>query len=272
MTKAILHGIMYCPVGDYANPQVVERFASIAESSGWEGFFMNDHVVYDRVTTPPVLDVWIGLTIVASVTANMQLGALMVPLCHRQPDLIANNLRALSWLAPDRIVLGVGLGSPPDDYELSHGLEGAEARRMKSLRNLRLIRENLARVVMPPWIFPSDSSSSRSSNRVISQVWFGGRWPGSTLSRDIALCDGVFFERPTGSLSPLDVRDIRSTYAHVNSSLSIAVEVMSPPSADAVSDLVDAGATWILQYVGWRNDCLSSTESLISAGPTGDNW
>src|SRR5207342_1381568 len=73
------------------DPAVVVDLARAAEASGWDGFFLWDHLRWDDVQD--VHDPWVLLGAIAQV---------------------AEHLVTLDHLSGGRAVLGVGLGEPPD--------------------------------------------------------------------------------------------------------------------------------------------------------------
>jgi alkanesulfonate monooxygenase SsuD/methylene tetrahydromethanopterin reductase-like flavin-dependent oxidoreductase (luciferase family) len=95
--------------GPFSDPALVIEFARLAEQSGWDGFFLWDHL--DRPTHHPLLDPWIALAAVAANTQRITFGALVTPLPRRRPWKVAREVVALDHLSHGRIIFGAGLGS-----------------------------------------------------------------------------------------------------------------------------------------------------------------
>ena len=109
-------------VPPFTDPSTVVDLASTAEASGWDGFFLWDHLRWDDVQD--VHDPWVMLGAIAQVTERMLLGTMVTPLSRRRPWVVAKHLVTLDHLSGGRAVLGVGLGEPPD---LDFGDLGDEA-------------------------------------------------------------------------------------------------------------------------------------------------
>ena len=99
-------------VPPFTDPAVVVDLARTAEASGWDGFFLWDHLRWDDVQD--VHDPWVLLGAIAQVTERMLLGTMVTPLSRRRPWVVAKHLVTLDHLSGGRAVLGVGLGEPPD--------------------------------------------------------------------------------------------------------------------------------------------------------------
>jgi alkanesulfonate monooxygenase SsuD/methylene tetrahydromethanopterin reductase-like flavin-dependent oxidoreductase (luciferase family) len=109
-------------VPPFTDPSTVVDLAGTAEASGWDGFFLWDHLRWDDVQD--VHDPWVLLGAIAQVTERMLLGTMVTPLSRRRPWVVAKHLVSLDHLSGGRAVLGVGLGEPPD---LDFGDVGDEA-------------------------------------------------------------------------------------------------------------------------------------------------
>jgi alkanesulfonate monooxygenase SsuD/methylene tetrahydromethanopterin reductase-like flavin-dependent oxidoreductase (luciferase family) len=99
-------------VPPFTDPGTVVDLARSAEASGWDGFFLWDHLRWDDVQD--VHDPWVLLGAIARETERMLLGPMVTPLSRRRPWVLAKHLVTLDHLSGGRAVLGVGLGEPPD--------------------------------------------------------------------------------------------------------------------------------------------------------------
>jgi alkanesulfonate monooxygenase SsuD/methylene tetrahydromethanopterin reductase-like flavin-dependent oxidoreductase (luciferase family) len=86
-----------------------------AEQAGWDGVFLWDNVVFQRQSRLDVHDPWVLLGAMAQATERVRLGTLVTPLARRRPWMVARHLTTLDHLSRGRVVLGVGIGEPPDD-------------------------------------------------------------------------------------------------------------------------------------------------------------
>src|ERR1700731_1309809 len=93
------------------DPRLLAELAQRAEGSGWDGFFLWDHLVY-RPPVRAVADPWVALAAIACATERIRLGPLVTPLSRRRVHKLARETVTLDLLSSGRLTLGVGLGSP----------------------------------------------------------------------------------------------------------------------------------------------------------------
>lgn len=85
-----------------------------AETAGWDGVFLWDHVRWDVARGLDIHDPWVLLTAIAVRTERIRLGTAVTPLARRRPWTLAKQLGTLDHLSAGRTILGVGLGAPDD--------------------------------------------------------------------------------------------------------------------------------------------------------------
>jgi hypothetical protein len=100
--------------GDFHDLRAIAELAHDAEVAGWDGFFLWDHILYAR-TKRPVIDPWIALAAIAMRTERIRFGPLVTALARRRPWKVARETVSLDHLSGGRLILGVGLGFPPDN-------------------------------------------------------------------------------------------------------------------------------------------------------------
>ncbi|MGY5870917.1 MAG: LLM class flavin-dependent oxidoreductase [Candidatus Thorarchaeota archaeon] len=109
-------GISLPNFGWFGDIDFLVEVAVEAEEAGWDGFFLWDHMLVfkqdDMVL--PFVDPWIALTAIACNTSKMQLGPLVTPLPRRRPWKVAREALTLDHISKGRLILGVGIGAPPD--------------------------------------------------------------------------------------------------------------------------------------------------------------
>jgi len=104
---------LYVPtINDYSDPQRLITLAQTAERSGYDGFFLWEHLVLVPGGTTPLLDATVMLGALAQATRRLRLGAMITPLARRRPWKFAKELATLDQLSLGRMVCGVGLGEP----------------------------------------------------------------------------------------------------------------------------------------------------------------
>ena len=92
--------------GASGNPNLVVELAERADASGWDGFFLWDHLI---AWQQPISDPWVMLGAVAARTTRMTIGPLIVPLARRRPQKVALEAATLAvprcrpgrWRLPD---------------------------------------------------------------------------------------------------------------------------------------------------------------------------
>lgn len=106
------HGISVPNFGRFSDPTAVTELAILAEASGWDGFFVWDHIVVSDGTS--VADPWVLLASIARSTETIELGPMVTPVPRRRPWVLARQATTVDHLSGGRLVLGVGIGFPPD--------------------------------------------------------------------------------------------------------------------------------------------------------------
>ena len=84
-------------VPPFTDPASSSTWPVAAEASGWDGFFLWDHLRWDDVQD--VHDPWVLLGAIAQLTARMLLGTLVTPLSRRRPWVVAKHLVTLDHLS-----------------------------------------------------------------------------------------------------------------------------------------------------------------------------
>jgi alkanesulfonate monooxygenase SsuD/methylene tetrahydromethanopterin reductase-like flavin-dependent oxidoreductase (luciferase family) len=99
--------------GDWADPRTMVSLARDAETAGWDGFFLWDHIRFSA-TPVPVQDPWVLLSAIATSTERLVIGPMVTPLPRRRPWVVARQAVSIDHLSNGRMLLGVGLGEPRD--------------------------------------------------------------------------------------------------------------------------------------------------------------
>ena len=103
------HALLIPPVGSFSDPRVLVDVAVAAETAGWDGVFVWDHVLRGK---PPleIADPWIALAAIAMATDRVRIGPAVTPLTRRRPIKLAREATSLDHLSDGRLTLGLGLG------------------------------------------------------------------------------------------------------------------------------------------------------------------
>jgi alkanesulfonate monooxygenase SsuD/methylene tetrahydromethanopterin reductase-like flavin-dependent oxidoreductase (luciferase family) len=103
--------------GNGVDAALVAEWAVVAETAGWDGFFLWDHLFAFAPGPVDVVDPWIALTAAACATQQIRLGTLVTPLPRRRPLVLARQSVTLDRLSHGRLVLGVGTGGGPFEWD-----------------------------------------------------------------------------------------------------------------------------------------------------------
>jgi F420-dependent oxidoreductase-like protein len=96
----------------------IVEVATVAESSGFDGFFLMDHVQQiGGVGRPedPMLEPYTLLGAVAARTSRLTLGTLVTSVVYRNPALLAKMVTTLDIISGGRAILGIGAGWYEDE-------------------------------------------------------------------------------------------------------------------------------------------------------------
>lgn len=247
-------GIFVPPFDDLADPRTLVELAQRAERSGWDGFFLWDHVDY-RAPVSAVADAWIALAAIAGATERLRLGPMVTPLSRRRVQKVARETATLDRLSAGRLTLGVGLGSDRNG-ELEPFGEEVDPR-----RRAELLDRGLDRLAS----FWAGEFEPRPLQTPRIPVWVAGRW--KTRRRPLeraARWDGFFpIEVPSPDALARLAEEIAELRDGAQGAFDLVTEI--PPGA-AAGSWEAAGATWVLTDFDQRPG-LDKVEAVIDAGP-----
>jgi alkanesulfonate monooxygenase SsuD/methylene tetrahydromethanopterin reductase-like flavin-dependent oxidoreductase (luciferase family) len=264
--------------GDYFDPRVLAALARDAEHAGWDGFFVWDHTV---IWPTPTVDPWVALSAIAIATERIRIGPLVTPLPRRRPTKLAREVISLDHLSDGRVILGVGIGAGPWEWDylgeetdsrtrgamLDEGLDlvaklwsGEPVRHDGRFYSFRGDGGPDNPEPMPAPFLPAPVQRPRVP------IWVAGTWPSKPPFRRAARWDGVVpVARGAGivnSLTPDQVRDVVAFIGEIrggNQPFDVVVAGHTDIDGDneEVRAQADAGATWWLEDVspwafGWQ--------------------
>jgi alkanesulfonate monooxygenase SsuD/methylene tetrahydromethanopterin reductase-like flavin-dependent oxidoreductase (luciferase family) len=90
------HAVFLPPFDDFADPRRLVDLAVAAEESGWDGFFLWDHVLRWPGHEGQVGDTWTALAAIAARTSGIRLGPLITPLARGWPHRFGEQPSALT--------------------------------------------------------------------------------------------------------------------------------------------------------------------------------
>ncbi len=88
--------------------RLLAELAREAEDSGWDGFFLWDHIQWGG---EPTVDPWVAFAAMAMATERIRLGPMITPLPRRHIAKLARETVSVDRLSNGRLILGVGAGA-----------------------------------------------------------------------------------------------------------------------------------------------------------------
>jgi alkanesulfonate monooxygenase SsuD/methylene tetrahydromethanopterin reductase-like flavin-dependent oxidoreductase (luciferase family) len=251
-------------VPPFTDPAAVVSLAVRAEASGWDGFFLWDHLRWDDVVEAH--DPWVLLGAIAQETTTIRLGTMVTPLSRRRPQVVAKHLTTLDHLSGGRATLGVGLGDPPDLDFSDFGDEASYKTRAAITDEALAVLAGLlgdGRVSHHGSHFDVDASvRPLPLQRPRIPIWVAGRAPHARPLARARAWDGYV---PIASpfLSPDDLASYVGPHPH--DAWDLVAQWAPGFSAD---EFAAAGATWLVRSV-WPSDTgwLDELQTLADSDP-----
>lgn len=111
---AMRYSVTTGSAGYDVDPARLAELAALAEASGWDGFFLEDYLIYQGQLDTPTWDPWVCLAAMAAATRRIRLGTTVTPVPRRRPWKLASEAVSIDRLSGGRLILGVGLGDGSD--------------------------------------------------------------------------------------------------------------------------------------------------------------
>jgi len=275
--------------GEYFHPRTMAEIGEEVENAGWDGLFIWDHLWLGE--TEPFVDPWVALTAIAMNTERIRLGTMVTPLARRSAWKLARETVSVDQASGGRLILGVGLGAPPDLEFASFGME------TDNVTRARMLDEGLD-VLTGLW--SGDPTSYQGQhyqiNNVIFQpptlqqpripIWVAGVWPRKPPFRRAARWDGMFPIKNDGTestgmtsempvLTPHDIEHaVIFTKSHRVSKgpfdvvTGVQNSMMSRSELGRIAaEYEDAGLTWQTHSFGPWNGTIEECRARIRQGP-----
>lgn len=183
------------PFGPFSDAIVLARLAREAEQSGWDGFFIWDHIAGERYPEK-MADPWVALACIAQNTETIKIGALVTPLARRRPWKVARESVSVDQISQGRLIFGVGTGSGVGEFE-NLGEETDPSVRGKMLDEALDVLTGLwsGEVVNYAGRY-YQVNETRFLPRPVQApripIWAAGIWPNKKPFKRAAKLDGVF--------------------------------------------------------------------------------
>jgi len=85
-----------------------------AEELGYDSFLITDH--YMLPWSDETLETWVYLSYLSGKVSNIRLGTCVTPIPFRPPSFLAKTISTLDLVSNGRVIVGVGLGWYPDEF------------------------------------------------------------------------------------------------------------------------------------------------------------
>jgi probable F420-dependent oxidoreductase len=280
------YGISVPNFDQFGDPRAFAELAREAEAAGWDGVFIWDHIAFWKGFRAPVSDPWVALSAAAMTTERVKLGPMVTPVARRRPWLLARQAVSLDHLSGGRLILGVGLGHPPDAEFEAFGEEGDARVRAEKL-------DEGLEVITGLWRGEEFSYQGKhfQVHETIFQpppvqqpripIWVAGAWPRKAPFRRAARWDGVFpisLNVNWDEVMPPDelravvayVREQRATSAPFDVILGGATTGADrAKDADLVAQYTDAGLSWWIEGIPGYRGSFEGMRQRVRLGPPG---
>jgi alkanesulfonate monooxygenase SsuD/methylene tetrahydromethanopterin reductase-like flavin-dependent oxidoreductase (luciferase family) len=265
--------------GDFHDIRAIAELAYEAEQAGWDGFFIWDHILYAKAKRE-VIDPWIALAAIAMRTERIRFGPLVSALLRRRPWKVARETVSLDHLSGGRLILGVGLGFPPDNEFSRFGEDpDPKIRAAKLDESLDIINglwsgktvtyDGAHYQLEPTQFWPKPVQEPRIP------IWLAGTWPKYMAPfRRAARWDGVCPEG-AGKMTVADqlaMRDYIRQHRTDTGPFDIVRAAVLPTGdraavRDAIAPWADAGVTWWIVGTSGRAGAFADLRARIQQGP-----
>ena len=277
-------GLTFPNVGTYGDARTLSDLASLAEESGWDGFFVWDTIHY-QADEAAVCDPWIALAAIAIRTERIKIGTWVAAPTRRRPWILARETVTLDHLSHGRLILGVGAGDATDRGFTNFGEEVDAKKRAKLLDESLEILQGLWSG--QPFSYSGEHYQFDEITFLPPPVqipriptWIGAFWPRKGPMSRAARFDGInaFVYHDDGTLADLtpdEIHQVKLFMEEHHTSPTPFDIVTGAPVSGAVDDeparallraYAAAGATWCLENV-WPDRDIDSLRASIRKGP-----
>jgi probable F420-dependent oxidoreductase len=231
-----------------------------AEQLGFDSVWVNHHIlnvgyVRDRLGSAPYQDALVMLTWLASQTSHVNLGTSVLVMPYLHPMVLAKELATLDQLSGGRLVIGVGVGSLPEENAalgVPYDSRGAYCNEfIEVLRKLWV--EESATFAGEYFSFDDLVSSPKPLQKPHPPIVVGGNRP-PALRRAARLGDGWHPMNVSPDGVRRRLRIVRSEAGearrdHVLATVQVRLD-MQRVTTESVAEYSDAGVTELVMSLG----------------------
>lgn len=281
MAKKIKYGIVTPNIGKfYGSIDNLVNISQKMETAGWHGHFIWDWILGSKDPIHQIADPWIALTAMASRTKKIKLGTTITPIPRRRPWKLARETVSLDRFSKGRLILGVGLGFPPEEEFAAFGEESDIKIRAKKMD------EGLD-VLLGLWSgkkFSYNGEYYKIDNVTFLPkalqtpripIWGAGTWPYKKPFIRSAKLDGVvpldnddFIPTPKTLLEIISfIKEHRPNMRNFDIVASVStIGIDSQKREELLSEYIDVGATWLVESIDESTDKTDCFD-FIEQGP-----
>jgi probable F420-dependent oxidoreductase len=265
--SVVRYGICLANIGTFSDPRVPLSLGQAAETAGWDGVFIWDHLAF--VWEQPAADPWSVLASIAASTGRVRLGTAVTPVARRRPHVLAHQVATLDNLSRGRVIFGAGLGGSPSEFGKFGEPTDAKVRAAMLDEGLDLLRRFWSgeQVTHQGEHYTVDGVTlAPTPAQARLPVWIGGNRPASL--RRAARWDGWLADSadPTGmTLSPEDIATSIATIGRTGNDYDVAV--LGESGRGDPTSYAQAGATWWLENLHDERGSAADVLALVEAGP-----
>ena len=286
---------VYAPIfNDYGDPGKLVELAIAAESAGYDGMFIWDHLVFEPHGQLMVTDAIVALGAIGQATSRLRLGALITPLARRRPWKFAREMVALDHLTGGRAIIGAGLGEPAELEFAAFGEDPTPRVRAQKLDEALDIVDQLTRGQAVNYNgVHHQITQARFAPASVQQpripIWVAASLPARVGLRRAARWDGVvpvqvpqaMIDNPDAPIHWPDWWLDVETFSEMRDYVTARRETNGPFDFVAsgrlghggcrnatTKDYAAAGATWWLDWVDEAPGTFAQTMALVSKGPS----
>ena len=273
------YAIDIAPLGTLADPRAITRLARAAEAAGWDGISMWDSLGLSMGSV--AADLFVTLAAVAAETERLKLITSVVAVARRRPQLVVQAAASLDLISEGRLVLGLGAGEDPPDFEAfgeSHDRSSRIARMDEGITIIDAGLRGEALAYAGEYLTATGVTlGPRPHQQPRPPIWFGALRPGGL--RRAARWDGwiavaVGEDGSSTILTPdglgdgaARIRAEREAAGLTERPYEIAVLGLSAAGAPTPHEYAAAGANWWLESLSPMRGSVDELEAVVRAGP-----
>jgi len=267
------YGMLTTNFGEFGEARDLADLAAEAETSGWDGFFLWDHIQFPGLE--PAADPWVALGAMAMRTERLRLGTLVTPTGRRRIAKLAREVITLDRLSGGRAVLGVGLGYIALPEFANFGDETDPRTRGEMLdEGLELLSKLMAGEPVKHQgthyqVETTGFAPSVQQPRV--PIWVAGGWPGKKPFRRAAQWDGVVpMSKRAMEGHTIEPEELAKLVDYVSDHRSgtgpYDVIQLGVSDGPPIREFADAGATWWMACAA-PGDTVEQIRERLRNGP-----